>query len=181
MSRLLSHIARIEAQRDTIDMLATAIDGLPGPVVELGLGNGRTYDHLRQRLPDREIYVFERKVAAHPNCIPPDERLILGDMEETLESPRRHLPQPAAMIHSDIGTGDADRNARFAKWLAPRLVEMLAPHGYLASDQTLEHPHLKPQTLPRGVRPGRYHIFRYEPADDNEAMATESRPAETVS
>jgi hypothetical protein len=88
-------------------MLATAIDGLPGPVVELGLGNGRTYDHLRQRLPDREIYVFERKVAAHPNCIPPDERLILGDMEETLESPRRHLPQPAAMIHSDIGTGDA--------------------------------------------------------------------------
>ena len=31
-----------------------------GPVIELGLGNGRTYDHLRERLPGRRIIAFDR-------------------------------------------------------------------------------------------------------------------------
>ena len=72
MSRLDSFIARMQAQRDCLNSLKPLIDALPGPILEVGLGNGRTYDHLRQLFPGRDIYVFERKVAAHPECIPPD-------------------------------------------------------------------------------------------------------------
>ena len=51
MSRLDSFRRRLTAQ---IDGLNWAADNLPdmGDVLELGLGNGRTYDHLREHLPD---------------------------------------------------------------------------------------------------------------------------------
>src|SRR5689334_15757612 len=84
MSRLDSFIRRLEAQRACLDQAARLIEGLPGNVLEFGLGNGRTYDHLRERLPDREIYVFERQIAAHPACIPPADHLFLGDFLDTL-------------------------------------------------------------------------------------------------
>ncbi|MCH8923260.1 MAG: hypothetical protein IIA67_08960, partial [Planctomycetes bacterium] len=70
MSRLDINIRRLEAQRACLNLAAEMIRDLPGPVFELGLGNGRTYDHLRAALPEREIFVFEREVAAHPDCIP---------------------------------------------------------------------------------------------------------------
>ena len=67
MSRLDSFIARMQAQRDCLNFLKPAVDRLEGPILEVGLGNGRTYDHLRDLFPGRDIYVFERKVAAHPD------------------------------------------------------------------------------------------------------------------
>ena len=50
MSRLDSFIRRLQAQRACLDRAAELVRDLPGPVVEIGLGNGRTYDHLRRRL-----------------------------------------------------------------------------------------------------------------------------------
>jgi hypothetical protein len=52
-SRLDSFIRRLEAQRACLDWAAQEIAAVPGEVVELGLGNGRTYDHLRTRLGGR--------------------------------------------------------------------------------------------------------------------------------
>ena len=99
MSRLDSFIRRLQAQRACIDAAAEAIAGLEGPVFELGLGNGRTYDHLRDRLPDREIYVFERQVAAHPACVPDEEHLFLGDIHETLPAALPRFEGRVALIH----------------------------------------------------------------------------------
>ena len=48
MSRLDSFIARMQAQRDCLNFLKPAVDAVPGPLLEVGLGNGRTYDHLRE-------------------------------------------------------------------------------------------------------------------------------------
>ena len=50
MSRLESFIRRLDAQRLCLDWAAGAVVERPGAVLELGLGNGRTYDHLRARL-----------------------------------------------------------------------------------------------------------------------------------
>ena len=94
MSRLDSFIRRLEAQRACLDRAAELIAGLDGVVLELGLGNGRTYDHLRELFPDRDIYVCERQVAAHPDCIPPADRLLLGDMFETLAGGARAARRP---------------------------------------------------------------------------------------
>jgi len=88
VSRLDSFIRRLEAQRACLDEAAHLITELDGDVLELGLGNGRTYDHLRQLFPDRKIYVCERRVAAHPDCVPPAELLLLGDMRDTLQKAR---------------------------------------------------------------------------------------------
>ena len=84
MSRLDSFIRRLEAQRRMLDWAAAAIAGRDGLVLELGLGNGRTYDHLRERLPGRVIHVFERDVSPNPDSMPPADRLVEGDMAQTL-------------------------------------------------------------------------------------------------
>jgi hypothetical protein len=84
VSRLDSAIRRLEAQRACLDHAVALIADLDGIVLELGLGNGRTFDHLRERLPGREVYVFERHVAAHPACVPACDHLILGDVRDGL-------------------------------------------------------------------------------------------------
>ena len=60
MSRLDSMIRRLEAQRDGVAWAALKLVGVPGDILEIGLGNGRTYDHLRETFPDREIWVIDR-------------------------------------------------------------------------------------------------------------------------
>ena len=110
MSRLDSFIARMQAQRDCLNFLKPAIDALRGPILEVGLGNGRTYDHLRDLFPGRDIYVFERKVAAHPDCIPPDDRLFLGEARQSIPQAAQKLGAMAALIHTDLGTGDHAAN-----------------------------------------------------------------------
>ena len=81
MSRLDSFIRRMLAQRACLNWAAEAVADIAGPVLELGLGNGRTYDHLRELMPEREIYVFERAIGsfdrAHDMSLPPEKFLIL--------------------------------------------------------------------------------------------------------
>ncbi|MGB1448128.1 MAG: class I SAM-dependent methyltransferase, partial [Arenicellales bacterium] len=54
MSRLDSMIRRLEAQRACLAAATESVRELPGAFLELGLGNGRTYDHLRELAPKRE-------------------------------------------------------------------------------------------------------------------------------
>src|SRR5215475_15528564 len=110
MSRLDSFIARMQAQRDCLNYLKPVVDALPGLIFEVGLGNGRTYDHLRDLFPGRDIWVFERKVAAHPDCIPPADRLFLGEARESIQLAAQKLGATAALIHTDLGTGDHQAN-----------------------------------------------------------------------
>jgi hypothetical protein len=160
MSRLDAFIRRLEAQRACLGLAAELITGVPGPVLELGLGNGRTYDHLRELMPDREIFVFERQPMAHPDSMPDADHLIVGDLYDTLPDARRLAPDGAALVHSDIGTGEAARNARLAAWLAGVLPPLMAPGGVVASDQLLEHPDLEPLPLPPEVPARRYFLYR---------------------
>ncbi len=161
MSRLDSFIRRLEAQRACLDVAAQALELVPGAVFELGLGNGRTYDHLRQRLPDREIFVFEREVRAHPDCIPDDDHLILGDLKSTLPAVQSRFSGSVALVHSDIGTGDAERNQKLAAWIALTLTEFLTDGAWVVADQALHTPSLASQILPEEVPPGRYFIYRH--------------------
>ncbi len=159
MSRLDSFIRRLEAQRASLNHAVRAIANLPGPVLELGLGNGRTYDHLRELLPAREIFVFERQLAAHPASMPDPAHLILGDIRATL--PAARLPAPAALAHCDIGTGDALRNADLAAWLAQVLPGLLAPGAWVVSDQPMGTPALAPLPPPEGIGRERYFLYQH--------------------
>lgn len=160
MSRLDSFIRRLQAQRACLDHAARLTAEVPGIVVELGLGNGRTFDHLRTRVGDREIFVFERKPDPHPLCAPDPAHLILGDLADTLPTARLRLPGPVALAHSDIGSGDAAASAASAALVARHLPGLLAPGAVVASDQPLPSPLLTPLALPPDVAPGRYFMYR---------------------
>lgn len=165
MSRLDSFIRRLEAQRACLDHAADLIRGCDGAVLELGLGNGRTYDHLRELFggrgtPERDIYVCERKVAAHPDCIPPTDRLLLGDMFETLPQARSWLGCRVALAHFDAGTGDAAANLALAAELRPLILPLLCVGGVLVTQQAMDGAELAPLPLPAGVAEGRYHLYR---------------------
>jgi S-adenosyl-L-methionine methyltransferase len=160
VSRLDSFIRRLEAQRACLDMAATLIAGLDGPVFELGLGNGRTYDHLRELFPDRDIYVCERRVAAHPDCVPPAGFLLLGDMRETLPAARERFAGRAALAHLDPATGDTAASQALAREVAPLIGPLLRPGAVLVSEPAIVLPELAPLALPAGVPPGRYHLYR---------------------
>jgi hypothetical protein len=160
MSRLDSFIRRLEAQRACLAEAVRLVGGIDGFVLELGLGNGRTYDHLREICPTREIYVFDRQVLAHPDCIPPADHLFLGEILETLPQARARLGAGAAVVHTDVGTGDEASNKRLAAALAPLIRSIMRPSGVVISDQQMTAPGLAPAPLPEDVKPGRYFINR---------------------
>jgi hypothetical protein len=162
VSRLDSFIRRVTAQRECLNFAARLISAIPGPVLEFGLGNGRTYDHLREIFPNREVFVFDRRIAAHPDCIPDDAHMILGDIAETLPQAQSLIKAPAALAHCDLGTGVRVDNEALAAFIGPRLAPLMAPGGLVVSDQEFPMDGWTGLDLPEGVQPGRYHIYKVD-------------------
>ena len=160
MSRLHSFIQRVQAQLACLDESARLLKGVPGIVLELGLGNGRTYDHLREIFPDREIYVFDREIASHPDSRPDAAHALLGDFRETIPAAAKRFPRQVALIHGDIGSGNKEATLALARTLAPMLAPMLAPGGLVVSDQKLDVPGTTPIKLPQNLPEGRYYMVR---------------------
>ncbi len=171
-SRLCSFIRRMQAQRDCLDLAAEMIVGIPGVVLELGLGNGRTYDHLRRLLPDREIFAFDRHIAAHPSCIPDSDHVFLGDIRETLPRAVEVLGASAALIHHDMGTGDVRSNADLALVMNKYLVPLACPGAIIVANQALNAPGLRAIEPPSGMPPGRYFLYRVQPGSSATASQT---------
>jgi hypothetical protein len=160
VSRLDSFIRRLEAQRACLNRAADLVRDLDGEILELGLGNGRTYDHLRELFPDRKIFVCERSVAAHPDCVPPSEFLLLGDMRDTLRRARKQLESRVALAHLDPATGDMSASRALADELTLLIVPLLGLNGVLVSEPAIAADELTPLALPEKVEPGRYYIYR---------------------
>lgn len=160
MSRLDSFIRRLEAQRRMLDWAAAEIAGHPGIVLELGLGNGRTYDHLREILPGRAIHVFERDISPNPASMPPAEMLIEGDMADTLPMFAARHAREAVLIHVDVTTGVPERDRVLFSWLPEHVVALAAPDALIVSGWNLVHPALAAVGLPEGVPAGRYFAYR---------------------
>jgi hypothetical protein len=155
-----SFIRRLEAQRACLNFAAELVRELDGEVLELGLGNGRTYDHLKELFPDRDIYVCERTIAAHPDCVPPRRLLMIGDMRKTLPAARQRLAGRVALAHLDPGTGDAAASKALAEEVAPLIIPLLRIGGVLVSEPATGVDEFQSLPLPQGVQPGRYHLYR---------------------
>jgi tRNA G46 methylase TrmB len=162
MSRLDSFIRRVSAQRDCLNWAADLIRKTNGSVLELGLGNGRTFDHLRSLMPTRDIYVFDRHVKAHPDCIPDEEHMIVGDFRKTIPAAKSQIKSPAILAHCDIGSGDKELSVALAAELGASLPSLLASGAIIVSDQPFEVETWTSMRLPDGVSEGRYHLYRQE-------------------
>jgi hypothetical protein len=146
MSRLDFMIGRLTAQRMLLDEAARMIAERPGCVFELGLGSGRTYDHLRNLFPEREIFAFDRAIGAHPTCIPDGEHVILGEIRDTLEFCGPRIPGKPALIHVDLGSGDPTQDLITRAWLSPLVARWSAPGTVVLADRPLDGPF---EALPR--------------------------------
>lgn len=136
MSRLESMRRRLTAQIDGLNWAAAMIKGTDGDVLELGLGNGRTYDHLRETLPDRRIWVIDRELNAHQSCIPPEEDFLLGEATDMLDDLAARGAR-MALAHYDFGFGDvALDNAEGAR-LSPLIARLVVPGGLIVSQQRM--------------------------------------------
>lgn len=160
MSRLDSMIRRLEAQRAMLDLARDALVDVPGVVFELGLGNGRTYDHLRENMAERDIFVFERKIAAHPTCIPDDTHLYFGELLETLAPAVARHRGAVALVHADIGGPVPEHCARMTALLEAEIGPAMAPGAILLSDLDVTIPGCEPMQLADGVAAGRYFAVR---------------------
>lgn len=152
-SALERFAGRLIGQRAYLAEAARRIAGLPGPVFEIGLGKGRTYDHLRRLLPDRAIYCFDREHHAPPEESPPAEFLVIGEIQATLPALARRLGAKCALAHCDIGTRKPERDMAFARYLAAALPGAMAPGGIVLGDRPMESPRLERLPAPDYARP----------------------------
>jgi len=163
LTRLDTLLFRLEAQHFCLEWAVREIAGRPGVVFEMGLGHGRTYDHLRTHLPDREIYVLDREVACFDDCIPPSDQLLLGDIGDTLAVASTRFGGQVVLAHADLGSYAQAHNIAMSAKLSRALPPVLAPSAIIISDLPLELAGTRPLPLPQGAREGRYFLYRNGP------------------
>ncbi|WP_267885775.1 class I SAM-dependent methyltransferase [Ruegeria profundi] len=159
-SRLDLFIDRMVSQRACLDFAIAETRGMAGPVFELGLGNGRTYHHMLQYINKRPVYVFERAVASHPESTPPEDRVILGDVRETLPAALERFGDTASLIHADLGGHNREKNDAFARFISPLVEPLLATGGMMVSSDRMYFDGLTELPLPPGAVPGRCFVYR---------------------
>ena len=167
-SRLDRMIARLLAQRAYLDHAAGLLAALPGPVLEIGLGKGRTFSHLRRLFPDRAIYAFDREIHAPDDCVPDMQFMMLGDFHQSVPAVAAKLPSKAALAHADIGTFGRAGDAELAAFLAAQLPALLAPNAIVVTDREMRAARLAPlpalrAELPTGIEPWAYFMYRHVP------------------
>ena len=128
-------IDRLLSQRAALAWGMAQIDGVPGDIVEFGLGNGRSFDHLRKHLPEREIYVFDRAASAHPDSTPAKDRLILGDFRDSAPQNLERFRGRVALLHADTGSYDHVASRLLTSDLSAIWAAMLCKGGVLLCDQ----------------------------------------------
>lgn len=160
MSRLDLFIDRMVSQRACLDFAIDQTADMPGPVFELGLGNGRTYHHMRERITGRDLYVFERAVASHPDSTPPEELTILGDVTETLPQTLERMGATASLIHADLGGHNRAKNDIFARLISPLVEPLLTPGGLMVSSDRMYFETLTELPLPPDAVEERCFIYQ---------------------
>ena len=129
MSRLDSYIRRMQAQKLCLDHAARLIGTRPGIILELGFGNGRTYDHLRELFPGRKVYVFDRQINPHPDSVPINALLPVPGTPLEERTPHKtqelvrmcasaRIVMPRARVRLSAGRRSLSREAQILCFLA---------------------------------------------------------------
>jgi S-adenosyl-L-methionine methyltransferase len=161
ISRLEKLYFRLEAQNACLAWTLEKMSSHPGVVFEIGLGQGRTYDHLRRYLPGRDIFVFDRQIKSYPDCTPDAEHLLLGDLSVTLPQAASRFAGKVILAHSDVGSFSAEGNVAISGLVSALLMPALADGAFILSDLPLAIPNALPLPLPAGAREDHYYLYRF--------------------
>lgn len=156
MSRLDSMLRRLAAQRDGLNWAAEQTADLAGDALDLGLGNGRTYDHMREIMPERRIWVIDRVLQCHPSCTPPEADFLMGEAEPMLQKLVDNTAQ-IIMAHYDFGFGIKEKDVAEAARLSPAIARIMAPNGVIVSGQPLVG--FAQIDGPASIAKDRYHFY----------------------
>lgn len=157
MSRLESMRRRLSAQIDGLNWAMQSIKDIEGDVLELGLGNGRTYDHLRENLPDCRIWVIDRVLQPHPSCVPPADCFLQGEADDMLVALAKRKIR-FVLAHYDFGFGVKDLDVAEGARLSPLIARVMAPGGLVVSQQPLTG--MTQLRGPQTIDPDRYLFYR---------------------
>lgn len=157
MSRLDSMLRRFTAQRDGLNWAGAEVAGVSGDVLDMGLGNGRTYDHLREILPDRRVWVIDRVLQCHPSCVPPEEDFLQGEAVPMLERLKAE-GHKIVLAHYDFGFGVKEQDVAEAAAMSPVIASVMAKGGIVVSGQPLVG--FEEIKGPEGIPEGRYLFYR---------------------
>jgi len=160
MSRLDAFVQRVTAQRALINEARRLLDGVDGVVFEVGLGNGRTFDHMREVFCDREIYVFDRKARAHEDSTPEPDYMIEGQLTETLPELVARFAGRVALVNSDIGNQSPVHCDNMRRLMSETIGPALCPGGIVLSDLELTLPEFVSVPRPEGIGENWYHAYR---------------------
>jgi hypothetical protein len=160
ITRLEKLLYRLQSQHACLNWVFGEIKDMPGIVFELGLGLGRTFNHLNAHLPDRRILVFERQVHSYPDCTPRDEQLVIGDLAETLPAAAERYRGQVCLVNSDVGSFDKAQNAALASIVSSGVGPALAPGAFVLSDLPLSIPDCTALPLPPGAHEGRFYLYK---------------------
>ena len=155
-------IARLKTQRVCLDLAASQLRPLPGCILEVGLGKGRTYDRLRTLFPDRKIVVLDKMVHCTDEVRPPAECLMIGDFRDSLRQLRESIGGSVALAHADIGSNDRNLDAGLASAIAPLLDSLVANGGWIITDREMRVDRWRGRPLPPTASGWPYYIYRAE-------------------
>jgi len=155
MSALDTLIRRLMSQRACLERAASLVTLLPGPALQIGWGDGVVYDHLREILRRRELFVFDRQIDAAGDVPPAPEHRILGDPAETLPQAWERWRREAAFAHLNFLAP-----ARPAAELAPLVAPLLRPGAIVIAETLIELPGWELVTTPETARDARDHLYR---------------------
>ena len=120
-------------------------------------GNGRTYDHLREILPSRRIWVMDRVLQCHPDSTPPPEDFLQGEAEPMLQK-LKAAGHRIALAHYDFGRGIKTEDVAESQRLSPLIAQVMQPGGLLISGQPLVG--FEQIAGPETIAPDRYLFYR---------------------
>jgi len=155
VSALDNLIRRLMSQRANLERAAAMVTQLPGPALEIGWGDGTAFDHLREIMRRREIFVFDRTIPAAAAATLPQDHRVIGDPRETLPDAWDRFHREAALAHLNYGAP-----ARLAAELAPLVAPMLRPGAVVVSEAPLELPGWETITLSDTTRDSRDYLYR---------------------
>lgn len=157
MSRLESMIRRLTAQKIGLEWGVEHTQNIAGDFVEIGLGNGRSYDHLRETAPDKKIWVLDRALQCHPSCVPPEGSFLQGEVNEAMMQMKSDNIG-IALAHYDLGIGVKDKDKAEAAALSPRIKGIMVKGGLIISSQPLVG--FTQIEGPAEISAGRYYFYK---------------------
>ena len=161
-NRLDRMIMRLTAQRNCLAHGLALIAELPGPVLEFGLGKGRTYDYLRRHGNGRRIIAFDREIHCPPDCVPAPDDLVLGDFHQTVPGARDRIGEYAALVHCDVGSEKPDVDTALVTWLSTAADPLVAAGGIVIADRAMSNPRWRPLPAPPGGSDGSHFMYQVE-------------------